>query len=616
VLKYFTTNGNQIVDQQNRPIRITSVNWFGFESFAAIVGGLQQRSYQSILLQMKQLNFNAVRITFANEVFLFPSPQVASINYNLNPDLLGLSPLGCLDAIIQYCTTIALRVILSRRAALAGNYYNEPYWYIPSDADFTPQKFQSDWVMLANRYANTAVIGVDLWDEPKQTTTWATGVAATDWHMAATSAGNAILAVNPQWLIFVQGVGADTWWGGNLQGVVDNPIVFNTPNQLVYAVADFPVEIYPQTWLTDPTFPSNMRPRWDVFWGFIFKQNIAPVMISSFGALLDTVQSRQWMQEIVNYADGQFTSDGLSELTANQLGLSWSYSAVNADFPVLGGLLAADWQSVNMKKLSYIDQSFGNPLDNIPNTFPTSIPMNYPTENPTTPVTVPPSNGVPVIQPRGTCVQEDFSSMNFRYFSVAGCQSEMSILPGGYLNMHISQSCPNTRIDSNQFYQNAYVETSFKIGGMGPDFSGVVYAFYSDGIVKPNGLHADEIDVEIVGNGNPGRGWALNTMQLGVWVPNYAFNQYLINLGPYDMVNNFVTYAFQWNYDAIDFFINGQYVYSSSLYQASMGYTQAQKVIFSLWDGTPFPDFSQRMNWNSPRAADFKMIIDYVKICT
>lgn len=194
----------------------------------------------------------------------------------------------------------------------------------------------------------------------------------------------------------------------------------------------------------------------------------------------------------------------------------------------------------------------------------------------------------------------------------------MSILPGGYLQLLMVETCSAVRLDTTEYFTNAYVETKFKIGGQGPDFSGPVYSFYSDAVTLYNGLHANEIDVEIVGYGNPApdRGWFENSVQLGIWVPNYPLKQYFINQGSYDMANNFIKYAFQWNYNTVDFFINDQYVYSSSKYQPTIGYTQPEKVIYSLWDGSPYPDFSNAINWNSPQASNFKMIIDYVTICT
>lgn len=41
-----------------------------------------------------------------------------------------------------------------------------------------------------------------------------------------------------------------------------------------------------QTWFEDPNFPLNLRQVWNKHFGFIVKQNIAPVFIGEFGATL------------------------------------------------------------------------------------------------------------------------------------------------------------------------------------------------------------------------------------------------------------------------------------------------------------------------------------------
>ena len=87
--------------------------------------------------------------------------------------------------------------------------------YLPGAPYYTEQLFIDDWVMLARRYRNTAVVAADLWNEPKMNSTWGTGDLASDWRLAAERVGNAIQAVNPDWLLVVEGVGGATWWGGN-----------------------------------------------------------------------------------------------------------------------------------------------------------------------------------------------------------------------------------------------------------------------------------------------------------------------------------------------------------------------------------------------------------------
>ena len=60
---------------------------------------------------------------------------------------------------------------------------------------------------MAARYRdNPTVMALDIRNEPKRTATWASGNPATDWNEAAVRGANAILAVNPDVLIFVEGV--------------------------------------------------------------------------------------------------------------------------------------------------------------------------------------------------------------------------------------------------------------------------------------------------------------------------------------------------------------------------------------------------------------------------
>lgn len=104
------------------------------------------------------MGFNTIRIPFCNEMLLPSSSVSVMVDFNLNPDLLNLSPLRCLDRIILYAGSIGLKVILDRHSAKAGNEWNEGYWYIPNDAYYTEQNLIKDWVMLARRYYGTNVI--------------------------------------------------------------------------------------------------------------------------------------------------------------------------------------------------------------------------------------------------------------------------------------------------------------------------------------------------------------------------------------------------------------------------------------------------------------------------
>ena len=99
--------------------------------------------------------------------------------------------------------------------------------------------------------------------------------------MAAERAGNAIRAVNPDWLISSRASstydGQSYWWGGNLMGVRTIRCVLNVPDKLVYSAHDYPTSVYPQPWFQGAGFPANLPAIFTQMWGYIYQQNIAPV---------------------------------------------------------------------------------------------------------------------------------------------------------------------------------------------------------------------------------------------------------------------------------------------------------------------------------------------------
>ena len=315
------------------------------------------RNYRSILDQVKLLGFNVLRIPFCHQS-LIANESVKSINFSLNSDLVGLTPLETLDRIVAYCGIIGLRIFLDRHSALADAHFSEALWYIPGDLYYTDARFIEDWVMLATRYRDSAVIGADLFNEPKKVgdiaATWGTDDLATDWKLAAQRAGNAILSVNPDWLIIVTGTGQNTWWGGNLMGVLTSPVILSVPNKLVYSVHEYCQDVYDQAWFSEPTFPSNLRPRWDIFWGYIFRTEMAPIIVGEFGTKFAYSNDAVWLRTLLNYMDGELEEDGVSSLRSGQLGVSWTFWCLNPNSGDTGGILMDDWETVDSYKMAFL----------------------------------------------------------------------------------------------------------------------------------------------------------------------------------------------------------------------------------------------------------------------
>jgi len=348
---YFHTDGNQIVDATGKTVRIAGVNWFGFETNIYVVHGLWARSYQDMMKQMVQLGFNTIRIPYASDTFNPANkPNSDSINFSLNPDLKGLGSLQILDKIVSYAGQIGLRIILDHHSSMHDNHASEPLWYIPGSSTYTEQAWINDWVMLAKHYAgNATVIGADLHNEPHGEASWGDGNLATDWQLAAERGGNAILQANPNWLIFVEGVenyqGQNYWWGGNLMGAGQHPVVLNLANRLVYSVHDYPKSVHDQTWFNDANYPNNMPEVWNKYWAYLYRQNIAPVWLGELGSKLETSSDQQWYQKLTGYLADTTGS------TAGGQGMSWTWWSWNPASGDTGGILKDDWKTVNEDKV-------------------------------------------------------------------------------------------------------------------------------------------------------------------------------------------------------------------------------------------------------------------------
>ncbi len=342
------TVGSQIVDSSGVPVRLAGVNWFGMESSTFAPHGLWARGYKSMMDQMKQQGFNTIRLPFSDQLFDANSTP-NGIDFSKNADLVGLNGLQIMDKIVSYAGQIGVRILLDHHRSDAGAGTDPSgLWYT---AAYPESRWIADWTMLANRYANNpTVIGADLHNEPHGPATWGTG-GANDWRLAAQRAGNAALAANPNWLIVVEGVesgpSGNYWWGGNLSAAGTYPVQLNSPGHVVYSAHDYPSTVYPQPWFSAANYPNNLPAVWDANWGYLTKQNIAPVLLGEFGTKDQTASDQTWLSALVNYM-------GTTAPAGQPQGMSWTYWSWNPNSGDTGGILADDWQTVNTAKVNAI----------------------------------------------------------------------------------------------------------------------------------------------------------------------------------------------------------------------------------------------------------------------
>ncbi|BFV60954.1 hypothetical protein KCMC57_up60580 [Kitasatospora sp. CMC57] len=343
---YWHTSGRQLLDDANRPVRIAGINWFGFETASYVPHGLWARDYKSMIDQIKSLGYNTIRLPYSDDIFKGTSPVSLNTSGGMNADLQGLNSLQVMDKIVDQAGATGLKVILDRHRPDSSG--QSALWY-------TAAVPESTWIShlsaLATRYAGKpTVIGIDLHNEPHDPACWGCGDTTVDWRLAAERAGNAVLATNPQLLVFVEGNqtfnGSSYWWGGNLQGAGQYPVRLNVADRLVYSAHDYATSVAQQTWFSDPSFPANMPGIWDRNWGYLFQQNIAPVWVGEFGTTLQATVDQKWLKSLVQYLrpTAQYGADSMS----------WTFWSWNPNSGDTGGILNDDWTTVNTTKDAYL----------------------------------------------------------------------------------------------------------------------------------------------------------------------------------------------------------------------------------------------------------------------
>ncbi|MGA9669340.1 MAG: cellulase family glycosylhydrolase [Terracidiphilus sp.] len=353
---YWHTSGNKILDSNGNEVRIAGINWYGFETPDYLVHGLWAQDYHTVLNTIKSLGYNVIRIPFSNQmVESNPIPTNFTSFANggpVNQALNGQTALADLDILVSYAGSIGLRVILDNHRSEAGE-TNEAngLWYTSA---YPQANWIADWKTLATRYSSSAftfngnptVIGFDLRNEPhlsgsgSTTGSCWTGDTATNgcptsltsqnWPVAATAAGNAVLAINPKLLIFVEGndcySGVCGWQGGNLIGVASNPIALSVPNQLVYSAHDYGPNLFQQAWFNGSTTPASLDAVWNKYWGYISADNIAPVWLGEFG----TGNNSTDVENNAAGSQGQWFGSLVSFLQNNPP-INWTYWALNGE---------------------------------------------------------------------------------------------------------------------------------------------------------------------------------------------------------------------------------------------------------------------------------------------
>jgi len=375
---YLHTSGTKILDAQNKEVWLTGINWFGFETSHKIFHGLWNRDLESVLDQVVGLGFNVLRVPLHLAAILDwkstggSLPGSIMIQGDINPYLSGKTTLQILDYTVNYCNSIGLKIIFDMHS-LEPDGYTFPLWY---NSTYSLNNLIDGWKFIANRYNNNdVVIGLDIKNEPHGAVGEGTNAAKWDdstdpnnWKRAAEQIATAILGINPNLLIFVEGVqyykssapnvydklGMEfpswedptvhtTWWGGNLMGVANYPVnLGSNQNKLVYSPHDYGPSVWDQVWFDPAVFNQpNMQMVWTHYWYYILENNIAPLFIGEWGGKLDNPANVKWM----GY---------LRDLIASKK-INHTFWCLNENSSDTGGILTGGtWDGVDTEKLNFI----------------------------------------------------------------------------------------------------------------------------------------------------------------------------------------------------------------------------------------------------------------------
>ena len=350
--------GDKIVDLDGNEVWLTGVNWFGYNVGSQVFDGVWSQNMHWCLQLIADHGFNLLRVPMSTQILLqwkerAPEGPLVKVNTYENPELTeegveGGTPkysLDIWDQAVEWCRELGIKIMIDIHCATtASNGHQLPLWY---DSNYS----EDDWVealeWVADYYKDDdTIIAIDLKNEPHgkpeegSFAKWDNSDDANNWKRAAERGAKAVLDINPNLLIMVEGIecypdfsrGADwstpsvdyahydepskifgAWWGANFRGVRDYPIDLGKyQSQLVYSPHDYGPEVYKQKWFyledAGKTFSREtlLDDYWRDTWAFIAEEHIAPLLMGEWGGWVDkehdkTGENVHWLQEIRDY---------------------------------------------------------------------------------------------------------------------------------------------------------------------------------------------------------------------------------------------------------------------------------------------------------------------------
>lgn len=392
------TERANIVDKDGKVVRLTGANWFGFNCCERILHGLGWGvNMYKVLGECADRGINLLRIPVSTQLLLewkngeakIPDTPFNADGFNLelvHENGQCFNNLEVFDALLSMCKEYGIKVMVDVHSAEANNAgHTHPMWY-NDGAGITTEDWIEGWVWLVDRYKDDdTLIACDLENEPHgkvdegDYAKWDDSDSKLNWKKAAEDCANAILKVNPNVLIMVEGVemnpiegktydddpGKDwnnggtyynfegAWWGGNLRMAKRYPISLEKEEwnkQVVYSPHDYGPKVWEQTWFEkDFTEQTLLADYWYDAWAYLVEEDRAPLLMGEWGGFMDGGDNEKWMNLIADYM--------------NKKNMSHTFWCLNPNSGDTGGLLNDDWKTWDEEKYKLFERTLWQDVD-------------------------------------------------------------------------------------------------------------------------------------------------------------------------------------------------------------------------------------------------------------
>ena len=348
------TAGRYIIDTNGNRTKLASVNWYGASDVDFIPMGLDVRHRSEIATTIREMGFNSVRFPYSDQMVI-QNPVIDPVNLGANLDLFdeheindsnghtdlsGPRALDVYKACVEAMTEAGLAVIVNNHITNAhwcdGKNICDSIWrndqYGPlCSIKQTTQSWINNWKTIMGPFVqNPLVIGADLRNEVRGF--WGT-INWDMWATAAEKASEALLEMQPNWLMVVEGISS----ANDCSGAKTRPIKLSIPNRVVYSSHVYKwsgwSSLIPYGKRAYPSFARDMERNW----GYLLREDIAPVWVGEVGISHkgDPSELNYW-NHLVSY---------LHDVDAD-----WGYWALNPRKPSqygneTYGLLMDDWKT-------------------------------------------------------------------------------------------------------------------------------------------------------------------------------------------------------------------------------------------------------------------------------